>query len=248
MATTAVQPAIPKEHFLNHEFGVKSWLLTRDHKRIGILYLFTITAFFFVGGFFAMLIRLNLLTPNGDLVSADTYNKLFTMHGVMMVFFFLIPSVPAVIGNFVLPLMLGAKDVAFPKLNLLSWYILIIGGTVTLWALVSGGVDTGWTFYTPFSTTFSNTHVITAAMGIFIAGFSSILTGLNFIVTTHRMRAPGLTWFRLPLFVWAIYATSLIQVLATPVIAITMVLVGLERGFHIGIFDPRYGGDPVLFQ
>ena len=239
---------MPREHYLNSEFGIKSWLLTKDHKRIGILYLLSITFFFFIGGFFATLIRIHLLTAEGALVSADNYNKLFTMHGIMMVFFFLVPSVPAVLGNFVLPLMLGAKDVAFPKLNLLSWYILITGGAITLWALVSGGVDTGWTFYTPFSTTFSNTHVITAAMGIFIAGFSSILTGLNFIVTIHRMRAPGLTWFRLPLFVWAIYATSLIQVLATPVIAITMVLVGLERGFHIGIFDPRYGGDPVLFQ
>jgi len=248
MATPTVTNELPREHYLNSEFGIKSWLLTKDHKRIGILYLLSITFFFFIGGFFATLIRIHLLTPEGALVTADNYNKLFTMHGIMMVFFFLVPSVPAVLGNFVLPLMLGAKDVAFPKLNLMSWYILIIGGAITLWALVSGGVDTGWTFYTPFSTTFSNTHVITAAMGIFIAGFSSILTGLNFIVTIHRMRAPGLTWFRLPLFVWAIYATSLIQVLATPVIAITMVLVGLERGFHIGIFDPRYGGDPVLFQ
>ncbi|HTC95918.1 MAG TPA: cytochrome c oxidase subunit I [Terriglobales bacterium] len=248
MATPTASNEMPREHYLNSEFGIKSWLLTKDHKRIGILYLLSITFFFFIGGFFATLIRIHLLTPEGALVSADNYNKLFTMHGIMMVFFFLVPSVPAVLGNFVLPLMLGAKDVAFPKLNLMSWYILITGGAITLWALVSGGVDTGWTFYTPFSTTFSNTHVITAAMGIFIAGFSSILTGLNFIVTIHRMRAPGLTWFRLPLFVWAIYATSLIQVLATPVIAITMVLVGLERGFHIGIFDPRYGGDPVLFQ
>jgi cytochrome c oxidase subunit 1 len=246
MATTTLE--LPREHYLNSEFGVKSWLLTKDHKRIGILYLLSITFFFFIGGFFATLIRIHLLTPEGALVSADNYNKLFTMHGIMMVFFFLVPSVPAVLGNFVLPLMLGAKDVAFPKLNLLSWYIFILGGSVTLWALVSGGVDTGWTFYTPFSTTFSNTHVITAAMGIFIAGFSSILTGLNFIVTIHRMRAPGLTWFRLPLFVWAIYATSLIQVLGTPVIAITLALVGLERAFHIGVFDPAYGGDPVLFQ
>jgi len=239
---------LPREHYLNSEFGIKSWLLTKDHKRIGILYLLSITFFFFIGGFFATLIRIHLLTPEGALVSADNYNKLFTMHGIMMVFFFLIPSVPAVLGNFVLPLMLGAKDVAFPRINLLSWYIFIIGGVVTLWALVSGGVDTGWTFYTPFSTTFSNTHVITAALGIFIAGFSSILTGLNFIVTIHRMRAPGLTWFRLPLFVWATYATSLIQVLGTPVIAITIVLVALERAFHIGVFDPAYGGDPVLFQ
>src|SRR5579864_3122487 len=248
MATTAVPATVPKEHFLNHDYGVLSWLLTRDHKRIGILYLFTLTGFFFVGGFFAVLIRLNLLTPNGDLVSADTYNKLFTMHGIMMVFFFLIPSVPAVIGNFVLPLMLGAKDVAFPKLNLLSWYLLVIGGSMALWALISGGVDTGWTLYPPYSSAYTQTHVTIAALGIFINGFSSILTGLNFIVTIHRMRAPGLTWFRLPLFVWSLYATSLIQVLGTPVIAITIVLLALERVFHIGIFNPAWGGDPVLFQ
>src|SRR5438270_1410063 len=249
MATAALaERTIPAEHYLNQEFGIKSWLLTKDHKRIGILYLLSITLFFFVGGFFAVMIRLNLLTPDGALVSADTYNKLFTMHGIMMVFFFLVPSIPATLANFVLPLVLGAKDVAFPKINLLSWYIFILGGAFTLWAVISGGVDTGWTFYTPFSTSYANTHVITAALGIFIAGFSSILTGLNFIVTIHRMRAPGLTWFRLPLFVWATYATALIQVLGTPVIAITLVLVALERAFHIGIFDPAWGGDPVLFQ
>src|SRR5947209_16479398 len=249
MATAALaERTIPAEHYLNQEFGIKSWLLTKDHKRIGILYLLSITLFFFVGGFFAVMIRLNLLTPDGALVSADTYNKLFTMHGIMMVFFFLVPSIPATLGNFVLPLALGAKDVAFPKINLLSWYIFIAGGTLTLWAVISGGVDTGWTFYTPFSTSYANTHVITAALGIFVAGFSSILTGLNFIVTIHRMRAPGLTWFRLPLFVWATYATALIQVLGTPVIAITLVLLALERAFHIGIFNPAWGGDPVLFQ
>src|SRR5438876_1491882 len=249
MATAALaERTIPAEHYLNQEFGIKSWLLTKDHKRIGILYLLSITLFFFVGGFFAVMIRLNLLTPDGALVSADTYNKLFTMHGIMMVFFFLVPSIPATLGNFVLPLALGAKDVAFPKINLLSWYIFILGGAFTLWAVISGGVDTGWTIYPPFSTSYANTHVITAALGIFIAGFSSILTGLNFIVTIHRMRAPGLTWFRLPLFVWATYATALIQVLGTPVIAITLVLVALERAFHIGVFDPRWGGDPVLFQ
>jgi len=239
---------MPREHYLNHEFGIKSWLLTKDHKRIGILYMLSITFFFVIGGIGATLIRLNLLTPYGTLVSAETYNKLFTLHGIMMVFFFLVPSVPAVLGNFALPLMLGAKDVAFPKINLLSWYIFIAGGSLELWALISGGVDTGWTFYTPFSTTFSNTNVITAALAIFIAGFSSILTGLNFIVTTHRMRAPGMTWFKMPLFVWSTYATAIIQVLGTPVIAITLVLVAMERAFHIGVFDPRWGGDPVLFQ
>jgi cytochrome c oxidase subunit 1 len=203
---------------------------------------------FALGGVFAMLIRLELLTPAGDLVNSDTYNKFFTMHGVTMIFFFLIPSIPATLGNFLVPMMIGAKDLAFPRINLLSWYIYIAGAMFALAAIVMGGVDTGWTFYTPFSTTYSNTFVITAAVGVFIAGFSSILTGLNFIVTIHKMRAPGMTWGRLPLFVWAHYATSLIQVLGTPVVAITLALVGLERAFHIGIFDPAIGGDPILFQ
>jgi cytochrome c oxidase subunit 1 len=203
---------------------------------------------FFLGGIFAGLIRLELLTPQGDLVNSDTYNKFFTMHGIIMVFFFLIPSIPATLGNFFVPMMIGAKDLAFPRINLLSWYIYIIGALFALSAVVMGGVDTGWTFYTPFSSTFSNTFVITAACGVFVAGFSSILTGLNFIVTIHKMRAPGMTWGRLPLFVWANYATSLIQVLGTPVVAITLALVGLERAFHIGIFDPAIGGDPILFQ
>jgi cytochrome c oxidase subunit 1 len=249
MATAAVSPrTLPKEHFYNEDFGIRSWLLTLDHKRIGLLYLFSITAFFFVGGFFAMMIRLNLLTPDGGLVTADTYNKLFSAHGIVMVFLFLVPSVPAVLGNFCLPLMLGAKDVAFPKLNLLSWYLFMAGGGLIIWAIVSGGVDTGWTFYPPYSSAYARTHVITAAMGVFVAGFSSILTGVNFIVTTHRMRAPGMGWFRLPLFVWSTYATALIQVLGTPVIAITLVLLALERAFGIGFFDPAKGGDPVLFQ
>ena len=170
------------------------------------------------------------------------------MHGVVMVFFFLIPSIPATLGNFFLPMMIGARDLAFPRINLLSWYLLVIGGLFAIFAMVAGGVDTGWTFYTPYSTSYSNTWVIATALGIFIAGFSSILTGLNFIVTVHRMRAPGLTWFRLPLFVWAHYATALIQVLGTPVLAVTLALVFCERVFHIGIFDPALGGDPVLFQ
>jgi cytochrome c oxidase subunit 1 len=240
--------SIPGTNYLNANYGIRSWLLTRDHKRIALLYLFSITAFFFIGSLFALIIRLELLTPAGDLVQADTYNKLFTMHGIIMVFFFLIPSIPAVLGNFLVPLMIGAKDLAFPRINLLSWYIYILGGSFTLWAMVTGGVDTGWTFYTPYSTTFSNTNVIPAALGIFITGFSSILTGLNFVVTIHRMRAPGLTWFRLPLFIWAHYATSIIMILGTPVIAITVLLVFLERAFHIGFFDPALGGDPILFQ
>jgi cytochrome c oxidase subunit 1 len=235
-------------NYLNVDYRFRSWLLTTDHKRIAILYMITVTLFFFVGGAAAVLFRLELMTPRGDLVLAETYNKLFTLHGVIMVWFFLIPSIPAVLGNFLLPLMIGAKDLAFPKLNLLSWYLLIAGGLVTLWSIIAGGVDTGWTFYTPYSSTYANTNVIVMAVGIFISGFSSILTGLNFIVTTHTMRAPGMTWFRLPLFIWAIYATSIIFVLATPVLAITLLLIALERGLGIGIFDPKLGGDPLLFQ
>jgi cytochrome c oxidase subunit I len=244
---TAVQ-TVERETYLNAGYGLKSWLLTKDHKRIAILYLISITGMFFVGGFFAMLIRLELLTPAGDMVSSDTYNKLFTMHGISMIFFFLIPSVPAVLGNFVIPLMVGAKDLAFPRLNLASWYLYVFGATFALVSMIMGGVDTGWTFYTPFSTTYSNTHVIGTALGIFIVGFSSIFTGLNFIVTIHRMRAPGMTWTRLPLFCWSNYAASLIMVLGTPVVAITILLVALERLFHIGVFNPALGGDPLLFQ
>jgi cytochrome c oxidase subunit 1 len=244
---TAV-PAVETRNYLNIEYGIRSWLLTTDHKRIALLYLAAITFFFFVGGFFALLVRLELLTPAGDLLNADTYNKMFTMHGVVMVFFFLIPSVPAVLGNFLIPMMLGAKDLAFPRINLLSWYLFMLGGIIAIYHALIGGVDTGWTFYTPFSTTFSNTYVIGTAIGIFIAGFSSILTGLNFIVTVHRMRAPGLTWGRLQLFVWSNYAASIIMVLGTPVIAITLLLVAFERAFHLGIFDPTRGGDPLLFQ
>jgi cytochrome c oxidase subunit I len=237
-----------RTNYLNVSYGVKSWLLTTDHKRIALLYLASVTLAFVLGGVFAVLIRLELVTPPGDLVQSETYNKLFTMHGVIMVFFFLIPAIPAVLGNFLLPIMLGARDLAFPRLNLASWYVYMIGFGFTVYALVRGGVDTGWTFYTPYSTSYSNTHVIAAGLGIFITGFSSIFTGINFIVTTHRMRAPGLTWFRLPLFVWAHYATSLIMVLGTPVIAVTVLMVALERGLHLGIFDPALGGDPILFQ
>ncbi len=235
-------------HYLNADYGVKSWLLTRDHKRIALLYLASITIFFALGGLMAVGVRLELATPQGDLVQPDTYNRLFTMHGVLMVFFFLIPAIPATLGNFLIPLMIGAKDLAFPKLNLASWYIYTVGGLFTLWAVAQGGVDTGWTFYTPYSTTYSNSYVIATALGIFISGFSSILTAVNFIVTIHRMRAPGLTWFRLPLFVWAHYATSLVIILGTPVVAVTILMVAAERLLGIGIFDPALGGDPVLFQ
>ncbi len=235
-------------NYLNVQHGLRSWLLTVDHKRIALLYLISITVMFMLGGIFATMIRLELLTPRGDILGSDTYNKMFTMHGVVMIFFFLIPSIPAVLGNWLIPPMVGAKDLAFPKLNLLSWYIYVIAGGFGIYAMFSGGVDTGWTFYTPYSTQASTTKVIPTVMAAFISGFSSILTGLNFIVTIHRMRAPGLTWFRLPLFIWAHYATSVIQILGTPVIAITVLLVALERGLNIGIFDPALGGDPVLFQ
>jgi cytochrome c oxidase subunit I len=241
-------PATAEPNYLNVAYGVRSWLLTKDHKRIALLYLISITLMFFIGGAAATLIRLQLMTPTSDLVRTETYNKLFTMHGVIMVFFFLIPSIPSVLGNFFLPMMIGAKDLAFPRLNLLSWYIYLIGAALTLWAIISGGTDTGWTFYTPYSTTSSNTNVLPMALGILINGFSSILTGLNFVVTIHRMRAPGLTWFRLPLFIWSIYATSIIFLLGTPVLATALALIAAERMLHIGIFDPALGGDPVLFQ
>ncbi len=236
-----------QDTYLNINYGIRSWLLTTDHKRIAILYLVSITLMFVIGGAAATMMRIELFTPASDLVDAATYNKLFTMHGIVMIFFFLVPSIPAILGNFILPLTIGARDLAFPRINLLSWYLYMLGAGVTLWALIAGGVDTGWTFYTPYSTA-SPTHVIAATVGVFIAGFSSILTGLNFIVTTHKLRAPGMTWFRLPLFVWSLYATSLILVLATPVLAITLVLVAVERLFHVGIFDPALGGDPLLYQ
>jgi cytochrome c oxidase subunit 1 len=247
-APASLPPAsMPSTTYLS-ESGLKSWFLTQDHKRIAILYLCSTLFFFMIGGTMAALIRLELLTPQGDLVAADTYNKLFSIHGIIMVFFFLVPIAPAVLGNFLIPLMIGARDVAFPKINLLSWYLFVVGGCVELCMMVFGGVDTGWTFTTPLSTHYLNTHVVGAAMGIFIAGFSSILTGVNFIVTIHRMRAPGMTWFRLPLFIWSYYSTAIIFVLATPVIAITLVLVVLERLTGIGVFDPTKGGDPLLFQ
>ncbi|HET9533474.1 MAG TPA: cbb3-type cytochrome c oxidase subunit I, partial [Blastocatellia bacterium] len=189
MSTTAIT-AEPRTHYINKEYGVKSWLLTVDHKRIALLYLASITLFFFLGGAFAVLVRLELMTPAGDLMNAETYNRMFTLHGIIMVFFFLIPSIPAVLGNFLIPLMIGAKDLAFPKINLLSWYIYNIGATFTLYSIITGGVDTGWTFYTPYSTNYATGNVVLTGIGIFITGFSSILTGLNFIVTIHTMRAP----------------------------------------------------------
>ncbi len=238
----------PNSNYLNAGYSARSWLLTVDHKRIAILYMVSVTLFFFVGGAAAVMFRLELMTPEADLVISETYNRLFTLHGIVMIFFFLIPAVPAVLGNFLVPLMIGARDLAFPKLNLLSWYLFMIGGAFAVWALVTGGIDTGWTFYTPYTTTYANSNVMLTLTGAFIVGFSSILTGLNFIVTIHTMRAPGLTWFRLPLFIWAHYATSLVIILGTPVLAVTLFLLFLERGFNIGIFDPKLGGDPLLFQ
>ncbi len=237
-----------EKNYLNEETTIKSWLLTLDHKRIGLMYLFAIMFFFAIAGFLALGIRLELLTPiGGDIMDADTYNVFFTLHGAIMVFMFIIPSVPAAMGNLILPVMLGTKDVAFPRLNLASWYIYIVGSFIGIYSIVAGGVDTGWTFYTPYSSS-TDTAVMAMTFAVFVLGFSSIFTGINFIVTVHKMRAPGLTWFKLPLFIWSLYATALIQVLATPVIAVTMILLILERSFQVGIFDPAMGGDPVLFQ
>jgi len=255
MSATALPPAgLPararetKTTYLNWSYSVKDWLLTIDHKRIAVLYLISISVMFLLGGFAAMAIRVELTSPHGQLMTSEVYNKMFTMHGVLMVFFFLVPSIPATLGNFVIPLMIGARDLAFPRLNLLSWYLYTIGGLMALGAMVMGGVDTGWTFYTPYSSVYSNTNVSLTVIGIFIAGFSSIATGINFIVTVHKMRAPGMTWFRLPLFIWAMYATSVVIILGTPVVAITLALVVVERLLHLGIFNPALGGDPILFQ
>lgn len=237
----------PEKHYLNQETGLWAWLTTVDHKKIGLMYLMSVALFFFVGGVLALLLRTELLTPARNFMTADVYNQVFTLHGAIMIFFFLIPSVPAALGNFVLPLQLGAKDVAFPRLNLASFYIYVIGAIFTLTAIFTGGIDTGWTFYTPYSTT-TGGSVMMMTLGIFILGFSSILTGLNFIVTIHKLRAPGITWDKLPLNLWGLYATSLIQILATPVLAITLLLLTMERALGIGIFDPALGGDPVLYQ
>ncbi len=239
--------SMPEKNYLTEKRGLKSWLLTLDHKRIGVMYLIGISISFALGGIFALLIRLELLNPGRDIVGAQTYNQLFTLHGAVMIFLFIIPGIPAALGNFVLPLMLGAKDVAFPRLNLASWYIYVFGALLAVVSIFTGSVDTGWTFYTPYSTQTSGA-VVTMTLAAFILGFSSIFTGLNFIVTIHKLRAPGMTWFKMPLFVWSLYATAIIQVLATPVLGITLVLLILERVLGMGIFDPAMGGDPVLFQ
>jgi cytochrome c oxidase subunit 1 len=247
LQTAGAASSSEEPSYLEAKKGLASWLFTVDHKRIGLMYLVAVMFFFLVGGLFALAVRLELLSPAENYFSADTYNKLFTLHGAVMVFLVIIPSIPASLGNFFLPLMLGAKDVAFPKLNLLSWYVYVTGACFFLYTLAAGGLDTGWTFYTPYSTT-TNTSVISSTFGAFILGFSSILTGVNFIVTMHKMRAPGMTWTRMPLFLWSLYATSVIQVLATPVLAITLLLLIAERTLGIGIFDPAMGGDPVLYQ
>jgi cytochrome c oxidase subunit 1 len=246
--TTLLGRETGEENYLTRGTTLMSWLGTTDHKRIAILYAAGITFFFFLGGAAATLIRLELISPAGRLLTNDEYNRTFTLHGVIMVWFFLVPSIPTTFGNFVLPMAIGAKEVAFPRINLLSWYLFVIGGLVTLCALLFGGVDTGWTFYTPFSTTYANSNVLLVLAGVFITGFSSIATGINFIATIHMLRAKGMTWMRLPLFVWAMYAVSLVIVLATPVLAMTLLLAFVERAFGLPIFDPRFGGDPILFQ
>ena len=257
MSTTAIdRPTTGEEHggeeanYLNATKGLKSWMLTLDHKRIGVMYLAAVLGFFLVGGLLALAVRTELWTAEGNIATGDQYNKIFTLHGAIMVFVFIIPSVPAAMGNFLLPLMLGAKDVAFPRLNLASWYIYVAGSLFLIYSIYAGSIDTGWTFYTPYSIGPADNAnaIVVATLGVFILGFSSILTGVNFISTIHKMRAPGMTWTRMPLMVWALYATSVIQVLATPVLAITLMLLVMERFLGMGIFDPAMGGDPVLYQ
>ncbi len=242
----AVVPA-HETNYLNASRGLTSWLFTLDHKRIGVMYLVSILGSFLLGGIFALLMRAELAAPGKQLMSAHTYNQMFTLHGAVMIFLFIIPGIPAALGNFVLPLMLGAKDVALPRLNLASYYLWVTGALLACLSIVLGAVDTGWTFYTPYSTT-TSTAVVTMVLGAFVLGFSSIFTGLNFIVTIHKMRPEGMTWFKMPLFLWGLYATAVIQVLATPVLGITLLLLAAERILGIGIFDPALGGDPVLFQ
>ncbi|RJQ57260.1 MAG: cytochrome c oxidase subunit I [Stygiobacter sp.] len=233
----------------NKHKGILSWLLTVDHKRIGLMYLISVLTFFVVGIIIGLLMRLELIAPGKQLMEAQTYNSLFTLHGVIMIFLFIIPGLPAVFGNFFLPIQIGARDVAFPRLNLLSWYVYVVGAILALVSLFlpGGPIDTGWTFYVPYSVR-STTNVSLAIFAAFILGFSSILTGINFVTTTHRLRAPGMSFFKMPLFVWATYATAWIQIIATPVVGITILLVMIERAFGVGIFDPALGGDPILFQ
>ncbi len=237
----------PRTTYLGAKTTIRSWLLTTDHKRIGILYLVTLLVMLAAGGFFAMALRVEHLTPNKTVMTQMTYARMFTLHGVIMVWLFMIPSIPSSFGNFLLPIMLGAKDVAFPRLNLLSYYIYVVGAALVVVSIAVGGIDTGWTFYPPYSS-HTPTAVPMALLGVFIVGFSTIVTGLNFIVTTHTMRQKGLRWMEMPLFVWSIYATSIIQVLATPVLGMVLLLVVMNNAFSWGFFDPSRGGDPVLYQ
>ncbi len=246
-ADLVVAPSKPEDNYLTHDKGIMSWVFTLDHKRIGLMYLVSVLISFALGGFFALLVRAELFTHGPTFLTHDQYNQAFTLHGAVMVFLVIIPGIPAALGNIILPLQLGAKDVAFPRLNLASYHLWVIGALFFIASLVISAADTGWTFYVPYSTT-TPTAVIPAAFGAFILGFSSIFTGLNFIVTIHKLRPPGMTWFRMPLFLWALYSTAVIQVLATPVIGITLLLLIVERVVGLGIFDPSLGGDPVLFQ
>ncbi len=248
--TAAAHDAAHHDHhgdYITHDRSIKSWLLTTDHKRIGVMYAVTLALVFLIAGVLALLVRMELLTPGQTIMNADQYNVTFTLHGILMVFAFLVPAVPGILGNFVLPIQLGAKDVAFPRLNLASYYIYLAAALMMAIGIIVGPVDTGWTFYTPYSKTTSDS-VIFMTFAIFVAGFASIITGLNFIVTIHKMRAPGMTWNRMPLFCWGLYATSIVQVLATPVLGITVLLLFLEKILNIGIFDPALGGDPILYQ
>jgi len=233
--------------YLSDPLTIRSWLATHDHKRIGVMFLIATTCAMLLGGLFAELIRIEHLTPSHTIVSAEGYNRLFTLHGIVMVWLFMIPAIPSGFGNFLLPLMIGARDVAFPRLNLLSFWVYVAGALITLVGMLAGGTDTGWTFYAPYSAV-TTSAVSPVAAGIFVLGISSILSGINFIVTIHTLRAPGITWFRMPLFVWGIYATSIIQVLATPVLGLTLGLVLVDHSLQLGIFDPARGGDPLLYQ
>jgi cytochrome c oxidase subunit 1 len=249
MSHSETHPQVSYLEYQGKYKGILGWLTTTDHKRIALLYMYCIVVFFFVAAILGLTMSIEKMRPGQDIMNAQTYNGLFTVHGIIMIFMIVIPGLAAVFGNFALPLLIGARDVAFPKLNLFSWYLYVIGAILAVLSqLLKGGApDTGWTFYVPYSAG-SSTNVIWALTAAFILGFSNILTGLNFIVTIHRMRAPGMTWFKMPLFPWSLYATAWIQVLATPIVGITLLMVIAERVLHIGFFDPALGGDPVLFQ
>jgi cytochrome c oxidase subunit 1 len=244
-----ISPRVSFYQYQGRYRGIFAWILSTDHKRIGLLYLFSILLFFSVAVFFGFLMRLKLIAPGFPLMKPQMYNAIFTLHGIIQIFLVVIPAIPAIFGNFFLPIQIGARDMAFPRLNLFSWWLYASGAIIVFLSLFTGGgpVDTGWTFYAPYSLR-TTVNVPLAVFGVFILGMSSVLTGLNLVTTSHRLRAPGLTWFRLPLFVWGVYATAWVQILATPVIGITLVLIMLERYFGVGVFDPAKGGDPLLYQ